>query len=401
MASEQKVRYYNPSEPLKRNILAKILIFSVEFMIVWQGYYVFSLIAGNSVSLHQFSINPSDVFTIPISFWISVLFLMIISKIFNRYIVLLAAIFCEIYIEYYIETEQLQLVIIGFLIILIVIESIKPYEGGEYLGGKFIWKQLAWKVFYICGYLPILYFGFNFQTPISFFTFDGFQIRFYLSLIFLFNNLILIIPAWLIFWLLDRSLHPYFPLSNSDMKILQEKEEKKIWDLYNLYLPQPGEVYLQILSHHSIEEDDHTIVVALGKVRIYFCTRCTAMIFGVIFTFFLSFIIFHDFNMNLNTSLAFWLGTILPIFPLLDWGLQALQIRKATTQSRLFTGFILGVSMQLIPFALGETFYYIFVVVGYFTVFGVLFYFRTRLAQKEADQEALQEILEFKSNSIS
>ncbi|MHA1795130.1 MAG: DUF2085 domain-containing protein, partial [Promethearchaeota archaeon] len=126
--------------------------------------------------------------------------------------------------------------------------------------------------------------------------------------------------------------------------------------------------------------------------------RCTAMIFGVIFTFLLSMIIFHDFNLPINTNVAFWLGVILPIFPLLDWGLQALKIRKATTASRLITGFILGVSMQFIPFAIGETFYYLLVVVGYFTIFFFLYIIRSKMARKEADDQALQDIAKYTPN---
>ena len=156
---------------------------------------------------------------------------------------------------------------------------------------------------------------------------------------------------------------------------------------------------MHILTHHVIEEDDHTVVLQVGKTRVYFCTRCTAMIVGVIFAFFLAMILFSDLQVSLNTKVAFWLGTFLPLFPIVDWGLQALRIRKATTPSRLITGFILGFSMQLIPYAMGENLNYVFIVIGYFVIFGILYYFRMKLVQKWADQQALEEFIQIKDPS--
>ncbi|RLI66203.1 MAG: hypothetical protein DRO88_02425 [Promethearchaeia archaeon] len=411
MPATDNFRHHNPDEPIKRNPLIKVFVFFVELMIVWQGYYVFRLISNQFEVFLNFSKVHHGVFLMPLSFWLGVLYIMILSKLFNRYIVLIAVISAEWFFEQFIFDVVIQPVVLGYLAYLIIIESLTPYKGGDYYQTSHFLKQIGEKILYILGFLPILYFGFIFQSPIPFFSSDGFQIRLYLCLNFLLNNLFLIIPAWLTFWILDRALQPCFPLDKSDKVILQalqadQKQNKyealqaedtngsrdrKFLDLYQQVLPQPGEVYLQILTHHSLEDDDHTIVVPLGKVRVYFCTRCTAMIFGVIFTFLLSMILFHDFNLPIDTNVAFWLGVILPIFPLLDWGLQALKIRKATTASRLITGFILGVSMQFIPFAIGESLYYLLVVVGYFTIFFFLYIIRSKMARKEADEQTLQD----------
>lgn len=413
MRSMDNIRHHNPNLPLKRSPFIQLFILFVQLMIVWQGYYIFAMLSGNFREFLSFAIKSQQVFLIPISFWLSTLIIIVLAKLFNRYIVLIGALTAEWYFEQFIYETPPQPVVIGYLAYLIIIESLSPYKGGDYYEGNHALKQMGSKIIAILVFLPILYFAFRFETSVPLFSHEGFQVRFYLCLIFLINNLLLVIPSWLSFWILDRTLKPYFPLEKSDAERLQEAQQhsvydekqedgtprtpsstdKKFWELYQQILPQPGEVYLQIFTHHALEDDDHTIVVPLGKVRIYFCTRCTAMIFGVIFSFLLSIIIFHDFQLPINTKIAFWLGSILPLFPLLDWGLQALKIRKATTTSRLITGFILGVSMQFIPFAMGEHFFYGLVVLGYFGIFSVLYIIRRRIARKEADEEALQELI--------
>ncbi|RLI61061.1 MAG: hypothetical protein DRO88_13500, partial [Promethearchaeia archaeon] len=286
-----------------------------------------------------------------------------------------------------------QPVLIGFVIWVVLMESLFPYKGGDYYKADKILRQIGFSVLIIILYLPIIYFGFIFTYTFS----QNLTIstaRAYISLNFLVNNLILVIPLWICFFLIDRFLVPYFPLSEEDVEILsQYNNQNNADDELDDFVPQPGEFYNQLFTHHSLEEDDHTIVFLLGKVRFYLCTRCTAMIFGILTTIFLSSIAIYDFKLIIPPKIALILVIILPLFPLTDWGLQAVLIRKATTISRLITGFILGIAMQMLAFMNEYQLLEIIIVACYFVILVILFYFRVQVRKKNYDKEALNDFI--------
>ena len=117
------------------------------------------------------------------------------------------------------------------------------------------------------------------------------------------------------------------------------------------------------------------------------------MIFGILTTIFLSSIAIYDFKLIIPPKIALILVIILPLFPLTDWGLQAVLIRKATTISRLITGFILGIAMQMLAFMNEYQLLEIIIVACYFVILVILFYFRVQVRKKNYDKEALNDFI--------
>ena len=161
-------------------------------------------------------------------------------------------------------------------------------------------------------------------------------------------------------------------------------------DPYESYFPQPGELYHDLLTHHPLDKDNHTIVVKLGQVRVYLCTRCTGMIYGIFLALFFTQLIIIDMGYMISAAWAFWLAMLLPLTTIFDWGLQALHIRPAQTVDRFVTGFLLGVAMHLLAFAREYRYYILIIVAVYFVVFGVL----AKIRAKKQDQiDAKQSLL--------
>ena len=391
-------RSHNPDVPIIRTRYQTIIIWLLEFLITAMLYY-FSTRDIKALNYYTiYSINPAIVInSFPMPFWISILIVVFLARLFRRMAVILGALSIEFLIEY-MKSTPIQPVLIGFIIWALIFESFIPYKGGEYYSGQKLLKQIGFNFLYILLYLPIIYFGyiftFSFTEDISEST-----ARTYIALNFLVNMLFLIIPLWISLFILDRFLVPYFPLSEEEEKIISKNTSHINDDEYNDFIPHPGEFYNHLFTHHSLEEDDHTIVVLIGKIRFYLCTRCTAMILGILITIFFSSIALYEFNLPISPKLALYLVIILPIFPLTDWGLQAVLIRKATTISRLITGFILGISMQMLAFMTDEyVVLEIIIVLSYFVIFAILFYFRVKVRKKRYDKEALNEFFAENSN---
>jgi len=397
-------RSHNPNDPIIRSRFQTIIIWLLEFLITAMIYYFSTSDTGSLNYFTIYSDNPAIVInSFPMHFWISILIILFLARLFKRTAVILGAVSIEILIEYLKSTsvEPIQPVLIGFLLWALIFESFMPYKGGEYYSGQNLLKQIGFNFVYILLYLPIIYLGyvftFSFTEDISEST-----ARMFIALNLLVNMFFLIVPLWLSFFLLDRFLVPYFPLSEEENEIISKNRSSSYNDEdLDDFIPKPGEFYNQLFTHHSLEEDDHTIVVIIGKVRFYLCTRCTAMIFGILITIFLSSIALYEFNLPISSKLALILVIILPIFPLTDWGLQAVLIRKATTVSRLITGFILGIAMQMLAFMNNEyVVYEIIIVLGYLLIFAVLFYFRVKVRKKRYDEEALNEFIAENSNPV-
>ncbi len=394
-------RSHNPNVPIIRTRFQSIAIWLIEFLITAMLYYFSTRDIRALNYLTIYSVNPAIVInSFPMHFWISILIILFLARLFKRTAVILGAFSIELLIEY-VKSTPIQPVLIGFIILALIFESFMPYNGGEYYSGQKLLKQIGFNFIYIILYLPVIYFGFVFTFS---FTEDLIEstARIYLTLNFLVNMLFLIVPLWLGFFILDRFLVLYFPLLDEDAELLsQNKNHTNDEDNIDDFIPQPGEFYSHLFTHHSLEEDDHTIIVLVGKVRFYLCTRCTAMIFGVLTTIFLSNIALYEFNLPISSKLALFLVIILPIFSLTDWGLQAVLIRKATTISRLITGFILGIAMQMLAFMSSEYIMLeIIIVSSYFVILAILFYFRVRVRKKKYNEEALNEFIAENSNLV-
>ncbi|MHA1475161.1 MAG: DUF2085 domain-containing protein [Promethearchaeota archaeon] len=394
-------RSHNPNDPIIRTRFQTIIIWILEFLITTMIYYFSTRDIRALNYLTIYSVNPAIVInSFPMHFWISILIILFLARLFKRTAVILGALSIEILIEYA-KSTSIQPVLIGFILWALIFESFMPYKGGEYYSGQKLLKQIGFNFIYILLYAPIIYFGyvftFSFTEDISEST-----ARTFIALNFLVNMLFLIVPLWISFFILDRFLVPYFPLSEEDTKLItQNRSLNNDSSEYDDFIPQPGEFYSQLFTHHSLEEDDHTIIVIIGKVRFYLCTRCTAMIFGILLTIFLSSIALYEFDLPISSKLALYSVIFLPIFPLTDWGLQAVLIRKATTISRLITGFILGIAMQMLAFMNNEyVVLEIIVVLCYFAIFAILFYFRVKVRKKRYDKEALNDFIAENSNPV-
>jgi len=394
-------RSHNPNDPIIRTRFQTIIIWILEFLITAMIYYFSTRDIRALNYLTIYSVNPAIVInSFPMHFWISILIILFLARLFKRTAVMLGALSIELLIEY-VKSTSVQPVLIGFILWALLFESFMPYKGGEYYSGQKLLKQIGFNFIYILLYAPIIYFGYVFTLS---FTEDIIEstARTFIALNFLVNMLFLIVPLWLSFFLLDRFLLPYFPLTEEDNELITQNRtiNNNDEDLDD-FIPQPGEFYNQLFTHHSLEEDDHTIVVIIGKVRFYLCTRCTSMIFGILITIFLSSIVLYEFDLPISSKLALYLIIFLPIFPLTDWGLQAVLIRKATTISRLITGFILGIAMQMLAFMNNEYVgLEIIVVLCYFAIFAILFYFRVKVRKKRYEKEALNEFIAENSNPV-
>ena len=146
-------------------------------------------------------------------------------------------------------------------------------------------------------------------------------------------------------------------------------------------------VYNLFLTHHPINASDHTYYLEFGKTRIYFCTRCSGVIIGIIASTFIFHFINLTFDLIISPEVALILCIILPIFGIIDWGTQKLQYRKSTTFSRLLTGTLIGFAMNLISYTGQYYLYLILIITAFFVLFFVLVYLGNRKEMKKFKKE--------------
>jgi uncharacterized membrane protein len=144
------------------------------------------------------------------------------------------------------------------------------------------------------------------------------------------------------------------------------------------FLARPGiqrSIYNPALTHHMIEDADHTIGVKIGKVTVFFCTRCTAMLSGLFFSMYG----FATLRLGIDPLLAFVLDIFIPAPVFIDWGLQRFGYRKATTRSRIATGALTGLGFSLVPLASpGYSIHAAIVLMSYFAVFFLIYFLSAR-----------------------
>ncbi len=137
-------------------------------------------------------------------------------------------------------------------------------------------------------------------------------------------------------------------------------------------------LYYLLLTHHTVSQSDHTFVLKFGRTYIYFCSRCSGVILGGLIAFFFTHLFERIYHTEINPITAVFLCVILPIPGLIDWGTQRLTLRKSTTESRLFTGFVIGSAIHLMSFTREYYFITIFLVIFYFSIVGILIFLGER-----------------------
>lgn len=130
-----------------------------------------------------------------------------------------------------------------------------------------------------------------------------------------------------------------------------------------------------ILTHHPTSASDHTFYLKFGRTKIYFCSRCSGVILGGLFAVFATHMLELVFQTEFNGELALLLIIILPIPGIVDWGTQRLLLRKSTTGSRIFTGFIIGNALHFMSFTYKYYFFTFMILIIYFSIIGALIYF--------------------------
>lgn len=141
-------------------------------------------------------------------------------------------------------------------------------------------------------------------------------------------------------------------------------------------------LYYIFLTHHPASDSDHTFYLKFGRTKIYFCSRCSGVVLGGLFSMFVFNLIEVIFKTEISPEVAIILIIILPIPGIIDWGTQRLLFRKSTTATRLLTGFVLGSALFIMGFTYKYYFYTMLILVIYFTIFGLLVYFGQKKALK-------------------
>ncbi len=134
-------------------------------------------------------------------------------------------------------------------------------------------------------------------------------------------------------------------------------------------------LYYMILTHHPPSASDHTFYLQFGRTKIYLCTRCSGVILGGLSAMFTTYLTAKIFQVEFSAEIALLMCIILPIPGLTDWGTQRLLLRKSTTESRLFTGFIIGLALHFMSYTYKYYFFTLLLVTTYFTIFGLLVFF--------------------------
>ncbi|MFX1278539.1 MAG: DUF2085 domain-containing protein [Promethearchaeota archaeon] len=137
---------------------------------------------------------------------------------------------------------------------------------------------------------------------------------------------------------------------------------------------EENDLYYMILTHHPTSASDHTFYLKFGRTRIYFCSRCSGVILGGLFAVFFTHMLELIFQTQFNGFIALLLIIILPIPGIVDWGTQRLLLRKSTTGSRIFTGFIIGNALHFMSFTYKYYLFTFLILILYFTIFGILIY---------------------------
>ncbi len=154
-----------------------------------------------------------------------------------------------------------------------------------------------------------------------------------------------------------------------------------------IFASKEQHLYYMLLTHHPISASDHTFYFQFGQTKIYFCSRCSGMVIGIIIAVFFTHLFQLIVNPKFSSELALMVIIIFPIPGLIDWGTQKLLLRTSTTESRLFTGFIIGIALHFISFTREYYFLTLLMITVYFGIFFLFFFFGQKKLLKELNKE--------------
>ncbi len=199
----------------------------------------------------------------------------------------------------------------------------------------------------------------------------------------------LIINSFIVFWLIIASQIMYNPSLLTFNIIFINYGVKFLFVIFISVLPfvpillflydkalakEEKELYHMFLTHHPLSASDHTFYLKFGRTKIYFCSRCSGVILGGLIALFTTYLIYKIYQVEFSAEIALLLCIILPIPGLIDWGTQRLLLRKSSTESRLLTGFIIGLALHFMSYTNKYYFYTIIILTIYFSVFFLLVY---------------------------
>ncbi|MBY9014687.1 MAG: DUF2085 domain-containing protein [Candidatus Lokiarchaeota archaeon] len=154
-----------------------------------------------------------------------------------------------------------------------------------------------------------------------------------------------------------------------------------------IFASKEQHLYYMLLTHHPISASDHTFYFQFGRTKIYFCSRCSGMVIGIILSVFFTHLFQLIVNPQISSELAFIVIILFPMMGLIDWGTQKLLIRTSSTESRLFTGFLIGIALYFISFTREYYFLTLIMITVYFGIFFLFFYFGQKRLLKELNKE--------------
>ena len=146
-------------------------------------------------------------------------------------------------------------------------------------------------------------------------------------------------------------------------------------------------LYYLLLTHHPVEASDHTFYFQFGRTKIYVCSRCSGMIIGIIMSVFFTHLTELIINAQFSAEIALLIIIFFPIPGMIDWGTQKLLFRKSTTESRLLTGFIIGVALHFMSFTKPYYFLTLIIVTIYFVILFLLIFFGQKKLFRELKKE--------------
>ncbi len=145
-------------------------------------------------------------------------------------------------------------------------------------------------------------------------------------------------------------------------------------------------IYNIALTHHPITQSDHTFYFKFGRTYIFFCSRCSGVIIGGLMMSFIFDVVEKVYPFIISPEVAVIFCIVLPIPGIIDWGTQTLGLRKSSTESRLFTGFIIGSALYILTFTQEYYLLMIILIIFYFSIVGLLMFIGNRRQMKKEEK---------------
>ncbi len=156
----------------------------------------------------------------------------------------------------------------------------------------------------------------------------------------------------------------------------------------------------EFFTHHANTEEGlkHAFYFKFGRTKIFFCSRCSGVILGIIFSSFFFHLMDLIYHFEISPEFALILCSLTPIPVFIDWGTQKLMFRTSNTKYRLLTGTILGFSMFTITYTRAYLIFLLVIVTIYFVILFGLFYFGQKKAFRIFNQEFEKGIIDDEEN---